>query len=424
MTPRERFIAVAKRQPVDRMPYVFGGPRASTFAAWRKQGLSEELIRNWHTFTGADGGMGIGKLYCGPVPPMEEIVYKEEGNYRWWRDHWGVYRMDAIKQPTDGFVTRRYLEFFVKDPATWEEMKTHFDPHSPERTGPGGDGAPLTNLNPNNYRHVGDGPGWTAYVEAANNSEYPVSLVVPCLYWSLRDMCGFEGLSMMFYDQPRLVHEMMEYWTWFLIELLKEPLSHIKVEHVILNEDMAYKGQSMISPAHMREFMLPRYKQLYNFLKGKGVDVVDMDSDGYNGQILEAMYPEAIDAISPIEIAAGNDPEVILRENPGIYITGGIDKRELRFDKAQARVEVARRYKTAREYGGYVPSVDHGVPPDIPVRTFLYMVELLRGFADGADLDTYEPPCELEQQLGPIEEMFDPHKAIAAAYAMDEGPES
>jgi len=429
MTPRERFLAIAKHQPVDRMPYAFGGPRASTFSAWRRQGLSEELQRNWHTFTGADGGMGIGKLYCGPVPPMEEVVIKEEGNYRWWRDHWGVLRKDAIHQPTDGFVTRSYIEHFVKDWATWEEMKSHFDPHSPERTGPGGDGAPLTDLNPNKYRHVGDGPGWQAYVDKANESEYPVGCTVPFLYWTLRDMCGFEGLSMLFYDQPKLVHEMMEYWTWFIMELLDEPLSHIKVDHLILNEDMAYKGQSMISPAHMREFMLPRYRRLYDFLKEKGVAVVDMDSDGYNGQILPVMYhadagrPPAIDAIQPIEIAAGNDPEVILRENPGIYIQGGIDKRELRFDKARARVEVARRYKVAREYGGYIPTVDHGVPPDIPLRTFLYMVELLRGFADGEDLDTYEPPCELEQQLGPIEEMFDPRQAIAAAYAMEEGPE-
>jgi uroporphyrinogen-III decarboxylase len=216
---------------------------------------------------------------------------------------------------------------------------------------------------------------------------------------------------------------MMEYWTWFLIELLSEPLSRIKVDHLILNEDMAYKGQSMISPAHMREFMLPRCKRLYTFFKEKGVEVVDMDSDGYNGQILPVMYPEAIDGIQPIEIAAGNDPEEILRGSPGIYIQGGIDKRELRFDKGRAREEVVKRYRVAREYGGYIPTVDHGVPPDIPLRTFLYMVELLKGFADGEDLDTYEPPCELEQQLGPVEAMFDPHQAIAAAYAMDEGPE-
>ena len=416
MTPRERFYAIARHQPVDRMPYAFGGPRASTFAAWRKQGLTEELQRNWHRLTGADGGAGIGKLYCGPVPPFEEVVLEEHENYRIWRDHWGVKRLDAIRQPADGFVTRSYLEFPVKCKADFEAMKKRFDPHSPQRTGPGGDGAPLTDLNPNKYRHVGDGVLWPNQIEACNKSDCPVGVTVQCLYWTLRDWCGFEGLSMLFYDDPMLVHEMMEYWTWFLLELMKEPFAKIKVDHVILNEDMAYKSQAMISPQHMREFMLPRYRRLYSFFKEKGVELVTMDSDGHNGQIIPVFYPEVIDGILPMEIAAGNDPEVYLRDYPGVYIMGGVDKRELRFGKAQARAEVVRRYRAARQYGGYVPTVDHGVPPDVPVRTFLYMVELLKGFADGADLDTYEPPCELEKQLGPIEEMYDPQKAIAAAY--------
>ena len=84
------------------------------------------------------------------------------------------------------------------------------------------------------------------------------------------------------------------------------------------------------------------------------------------------------------------------------------------------RAEVVKRYRVARQYGGYLPQVDHGVPPDIPLRTFLYTVELLKGFANGEDLDTYEPPCDLERQLGPIEEMFDPRKAISEAYDADD----
>ena len=420
MTPRERFYAIARRQPVDRMPYAFGGPRGSTFAAWRRQGLSAEQQARWHTFTGTDGATGVGKLYCGPVPPLEERVLEENGNYRIWVDHWGVKRLDAIRQPTDGFVTRSYLDFPVKCSADFARMKERFDPHSPPRTGPGGDGAPLTDLNPNRYRHVSDAALWPARVDACNAGDYPVCVTVPCLYWTCRDWCGFEGLSMLFYDDPTLVHEMMEYWTWFLIELLAEPLSQIKVDQVILNEDMAYKGQSMISPAHIREFMLPCYRRLYAFFKEHDVDLVLMDSDGYNGQILPVMYPTAIDGIVPIEIAAGNDPRVFLAEFPGLYITGGIDKRELRHGKARARAEVVRRYAAAREFGGYVPTVDHGVPPDVPLRTFLYVVELLKGFARGEDLASYEPPGELEAQLGPIEEMFDPVKTIAEAYALDD----
>lgn len=60
--------------------------------------------------------------------------------------------------------------------------------------------------------------------------------------------------------------------------------------------------------------------------------------------------------------------------------------------------------------------MDHGVPPDVPLRNYLYMVELIKGFANGEDLDTYEPPGELERQIGPIEEMSAPLKAIALTY--------
>jgi len=420
MTPRERARAIVHRQPVDRLPYVWGGPRASTFAAWRRQGLSEELQRNWHRFTGADGGMGIGKFYTGPLPPFEERVLSEEGNIRTWIDSWGVKRIDAIHQPTEGFATRKYLEFPVKSLADFEEMKQHFDPHTPERVHPVTEVPPT--LNPDGYRHnLPGGTYWGDLVEDCNSADVPVVGSIAGLYWTARDWCGFEGLSMMVYDQPRLVHEMFEYWTWFLMEILDEPLRQIRVDKMVINEDMAFKCQSMLSPASMREFMLPRYKRLYEFLKERGVHAVVMDSDGYNGQILDTMFPEALDGIAPFEIAAGNDTEEFLRKYPGVFIEGGIDKRELRFSREQLRAEVALRYDHARKYGGYVPHVDHGVPPDIPLRNFLYFVELARGFCDGEDLATYEPPCELEKQLGEVEELFDPRSAIARAYGAEEG---
>ena len=421
MTCRERFQAIIRRRPVDRLPYTFGGPRASTFAAWRKQGLSEDQQRAWHTFTHSDPQMGVGKFYTGPWPEFEERIISEQGNIRTWVDGWGVKRIDAIRQPTEGFATRKYIEFPVKSLEDFERIKPRFDPHSPERTTPI-DEVPPT-LNPDGYRHhPPGGTSWRDLVDPCNEADVPVSLSIPSLYWTTRDWCGFEGLSVMFYDQPKLVHEMFEYWTWFLIELLDEPLSHIKVDLVTLNEDMAYKKQSMISPSHMREFMLPCYKRLYEFFKSRAVDAVVMDSDGYNNQILDAMYPEGIDGIQPIEIAAGNDPEEILTNYPGIYIHGGVDKRELRFSLEQLRAEVVKRYATAREHGGYVPHVDHGVPPDIPLRNFLYYVELAKGFCDGEDLDTYEPACEAEKQLGEPQEMFDPASAIARAYGLEEGP--
>ncbi|KPJ63528.1 MAG: hypothetical protein AMS15_00070 [Planctomycetes bacterium DG_23] len=399
------------------MPYSFGGPRKSTFAAWRKQGLSQQQRENWREFVGEERGLGIGMLYTGPMPPFEEKVLEEKDNKRIWIDHMGVKRIDAIDQPTDGFATRRYLEFPVKSLKDFQHMKERYDPHSPQRTQlqEKSDLEKYASLNPDGYRHYRGGQSWKERIELCNSSEVPVSVGVAGLYWTCRDWCGFEGLSMMFHDQPKLVNEMMEYWTWFIMELLEEPLSHIKVDQVTLSEDMAFKTASMISPEHMRRFMLPRYERLYEFFKAKGVECVVMDTDGHNSQVLEVFHPGAIDGIVPMEIAAHNDPEEYLQKYPQLFIKGGIDKRELRFSYQRVHAEVARRYATAREYGGYIPTVDHGVPPDVPLRNFLYMVELIKGFADGQDL-TYEPPRLLEKELGEIEEMFDPLKAVGEAY--------
>ncbi len=401
------------------MLYLFGGPRVSTFVAWRKQGLSEKQQRKWSEFIGEDEVIGIGKTNFGPIPPFEEKIIEEHDNMRIWIDHWGVKRMDAINQPTAGFAPRKYLEFPVKTPDDWEGMKERFDPHTPERFVPTGDESKEETFNPDGYRVFHGNEYWEDRTDICNCSDKPVRLDVPGLFWTARDLTGFENLSVMFYDQPNLVHEIMEYWTWFIMEMLEEPLNYIKIDEVVMNEDMAYKTASMISPATMRKFMLPRYQRLYDFFKSKKVDCMVMDTDGHNSQILEVFYPDTIDGTEPMEIAANNDPERYLKKYPKLFIQGGIDKRELRFSHQRLRAEVSRRYKTAKKYGGYIPTVDHGVPPDIPLRNFLYMVELIRGFAKGEDINTYEPPCLLEKKLGRIEEMFDPLKAINRTYGKD-----
>lgn len=76
MSPRERFRAVICGQKPDRMPYMFGGPRASTFSAWRKQGLSAEQETNWSHFIGEEGFVGIGKFDCGPLRDSRRPYWK------------------------------------------------------------------------------------------------------------------------------------------------------------------------------------------------------------------------------------------------------------------------------------------------------------------------------------------------------------
>jgi len=420
MTNRERFLRFMRGEEVDRPLYWYGGPRESTFNAWMKQGLRPEQRERWAEFVGEERGIGIGKVCTLPIPPFEVKVLEKRGSKKIWIDEMGVKRVDHVDPATPGFVTRSYLEFPVKNRDDFLEMKKRHNPADPRRYLPDGCSAPLPDPRTWNYDR-NDQRIYLNRIALCRESTEPVSFTCRGLYWTIRDWVGFENLSIMFYDQPNLVHEMMDFWTDFLIALYTPVLRVIQADFVVINEDMAFKTQAMISGAMMREFMIPRYRRLIQFFRNHGVQFVVMDSDGHNSQILKEFIPAGLDGIQPMEIAANNDPAVYLAQYPRMITWGGIDKRELRFGLERVRAEVKRRFAAQRRFKRYLPCVDHGVPPDIPLRNFLYMVELIKGFSNAEDLDRYEPPRDLERQLGPITEMFDPLKAVPAAEGGDEG---
>ena len=53
------------------------------------------------------------------------------------------------------------------------------------------------------------------------------------------------------------------------------------------------------------------------------------------------------------------------------------------------------------ERGGDLPAVDHAVPPDVPLRSFIYMCELIRSVAEGRPTPDPDEPLELEEKLDP-----------------------
>ena len=194
MTARERYIAYMQSRPVDRMPFRFGGPRASTFAAWRKQGLSADLQAHFHDLVGADAATGIGKLNCGPVP----VPHPDPGSEGRQGDlDRPVGRQAARRHPPGHPRLRhpRYLEFPVKTMDDLHAMMQRYNPASPERFEPQPEDNTAATLNPDWYR-VGQAPSAGATgCRPATMATRSVHVTIPCLYWTARDWCGFEGLS-------------------------------------------------------------------------------------------------------------------------------------------------------------------------------------------------------------------------------------
>ena len=369
MNPRERFRETLLFGQPDKVPLSPGGPRESTLRAWHEQGLPEDV--RWHDYLWEI--LGIERERTQPyvslgvsfkmIPTFEEKVLEHKDGHYIVQDWMGAiteisdeYDYTYIRSAKD-FVTRKWHRFPVQSRQDWEErMKWRFDPYHEERF-------------PEDFEER---------CAALRERDYPLSVSVNGPFWQMREWVGMENLCMLMIDDPAFVLEMAETWTEFVSATLEQIMDRVELDCVHFSEDMAYKAHSMISPAMVRQFLMPAYVRWVEEILVSGCPIVDMDSDG-NIEVLIPLWIESgINVCDPIEVAAGNDI-IAYRERFGkaMAYRGGIDKRAIAAGGQVMRDEVMRVVPPLLEDGGFIPGCDHGVPPDISWPNFIAYTRLL-----------------------------------------------
>jgi uroporphyrinogen decarboxylase len=163
----------------------------------------------------------------------------------------------------------------------------------------------------------------------------------------------------------------------FAKDVLERVLATGALDFVQIWEDMSYKTGPLISPALVREYMLPAYKELVAFLRAGGVQLIMVDTDGKAEDLLPIFLDAGIDGTHPCEIAAGSDPVRLRQKFPRCTLMGGMDKRAIASGREGIDAEL-RRIEPLLEQGGYIPMLDHFVPPDVSYSNYLYYVERRR----------------------------------------------
>ncbi|MFH1740475.1 MAG: uroporphyrinogen decarboxylase family protein [bacterium] len=368
MNARERYHATIQFGEPDKVPFRPGEPRESTLRIWHKQGLTPEIdffsalleelsIDPNAKMTTLDPGVSFRM-----IPEFEEKVLEHRDGHYLVRDWMGAvveisdrYDCTYLRFPKD-FVTRKWHKFPVETREDWETIKWRYDPSTPGR-------------------YCDDFPARQRFLEKEDGF---IDFQFNGPFWQLREWCGFENLCMLFLDDPEFVHEMIDFWTAFVSETMRPVLQNFEVDRVGISEDMAYKAHSMISPAMTREFLLPAYKRWVSEIKASGCPVIDMDSDGYIGELIPIWIEAGINCCDPIEVAAGNDiVEYRNRFGNQMAYTGGIDKRAIAAGGEVMRAELMRVVPPLLEEGGFIPGCDHGVPSDIAWPDFLEYSRLL-----------------------------------------------
>ena len=164
----------------------------------------------------------------------------------------------------------------------------------------------------------------------------------------------------------------------FALELADRVLDDLEVEGYVLWEDMGYRNGPLISPEMFSRFMVPRYRQLTDFIRSKGVDVILVDSDGDVRSLIPLWMEGGVNGIVPCEVQANMDVAALRREyGRDLLLVGGVDKRAPARSR-EAVDDLLARVAWTVEQGGYIPLFDHGFPHDIPWDNFCYLMEGLR----------------------------------------------
>lgn len=159
------------------------------------------------------------------------------------------------------------------------------------------------------------------------------------------------------------------------------------IDIVFFGDDLAGQSAPLFDPAIYRELIKPRHARMIEAVKRKADVKVLYHSCGAVSQLVDDLIDIGVDALNPVQVAAGDMEPVSLKRRFGdrIAFWGGIDTQHvLPFGSAdEVAAEVGRVIDILGEGGGFVLNSVHNIQNDIPVANIIAMFDAGRTHVRG-----------------------------------------
>ena len=363
MTKREAFHAAFNNEKTNRFCHMEHGFWEESYDRYRAEGLSESICRP--AFASVSKGdlfeyFDILKFgYIRPdtyfQPQLEPVVLEETESYSIIKNGNGV----TLKTAKNSLPQE--LEFEIKDMESYKKYRENLTAPSLDIRLP-----QTVRDSVKDYAKQGDYSAVCTHMDGF--FAYP------------REIMGVQNTLMQFYDDPDLMHIMLNDRADFYIKVYEPILKEITPDFAFIWEDMCFKNGPLVSPAIFEEFMLPCYKKIISFLHDHGVKNIIVDSDGDVLKLVPLWIEAGVNGLLPFEVQSGMDVVKIGEMFPELVLIGGINKYELFKTKADIDAELNRVLPAMAKRGRYIPTLDHWVPPEISLENFEYYNEKVNSF--------------------------------------------
>lgn len=332
------------------------GPLIGLKEEWEAQGAAPEEL-SFRAFRYRSAEFHPVRVKTNFMGGMPEQLIEETPSTRTTRDAMG--RLMKLSKGTSTLPLP--MSYPVKEMDDWLRIKPHFQ-FTPERL-------------------AGD---WLAQAMQAREQGKVISANMPGGYDLPRQLMGEENLSYALYDDPEMIRDMLETTGEMLVRVWEQVAEQIQIDRLFVHEDMAGNQGPLMGPDHVKTFLIPYYRRVWEVLHANGARIFDQDSDGDLRVLIPDFLDAGVNCMHPMEPAANMDI-VKIRGTYGqkLAFYGGIDKHVLRKSRADILAELESKIPPMLRTGGCVLALDHRIPNGTPLENYRFYINTVWEMLEG-----------------------------------------
>ena len=163
-------------------------------------------------------------------------------------------------------------------------------------------------------------------------------------------------------DEPEWCADMFATYTTLLLDVLQRGLDQgMKPDGIFLPEDMGFKTSLLINPSTWDALLRPCYERIGEFVRRHGIRFL-MHTDGCIWDLIPRLLDVGVEALNPMECAAGMDITELRRRHPRhMTCYGNISVANLLGTRKALDAELLEKIPHAVD-GGLIMHSDHSIP--------------------------------------------------------------
>ena len=194
-------------------------------------------------------------------------------------------------------------------------------------------------------------------------------------------LLGYEGLSLLLYDDEELVRDMFDAVGSRVSEYMGRCAACPGVGAMVMGDDIGFKTQTMISPTMLRRYLFPWHKKLVDAVHAQGKPAI-LHACGNRAQVMDDIIGCGWDAIHSFEDQIEPVWDAKARWGDRIAVLGGFDMNSLcLMSPDQVRAHTRTLIAKCAPGGGWALGTGNSVANYLPTDNFLAMIE--EGYARG-----------------------------------------